>query len=156
MVPTMSSPILHHLPEALSGHAGYLLVRLGKHAQRVFSIAIEPLGLRPAHCDILFTLAARGAQAQVEIASTLAIERAHLVALLDQLEGMGLVVRAADPSDRRRHAVSLTERGVTVTAQVSDLAARVEDTLLHDLAVDERVTLRSLLHRLAERAEEGD
>ncbi len=152
----MPSPNLDDLPDSLSHHIGYLFVRLGKHAQRLFSVEIATLGLRPPHCDILLTLADRGAMAQVEIAQLLSIERAHLVALLDQLERLELVRRAADPHDRRRHAVLLTEPGVQVAAQVADIALRVEDALLDGLPVVERELLRNSLRHVARDAEEGD
>lgn len=152
----MPSPNLDDLPDALSHHIGYLLVRLGKHAQRVFSLEIAPLGLRPAHADILLTLADRGAMAQVEIAQTLSVERAHLVALLDQLQAMGAVRRDADPLDRRRHAVLLTETGIQLATQVGEIATRVEDGLLDGLPLVEQTFLRNALRRLARDAEEGD
>lgn len=152
----MSSPILDNLPTALSEHVGYLLVRLGKHAQRLFSLKVEPLGVRPAHCDILFTLVARGSLAQVEIANILSIERAHLVSLLDQLEGMGLVLREPDAVDRRRHAVRLTAKGVQVSTKISRLASQVEDELVTPLTQKERDLLRKMLRVLAKDADEGD
>ena len=152
----MSSPILDNLPTALSEHVGYLLVRLGKHAQRLFSLKVEPLGVRPAHCDILFTLVARGSLAQVEIANILSIERAHLVSLLDQLEGMGFVLREPDAVDRRRHAVRLTAKGVQVSTKISRLASQVEDELVTPLTHKERDLLRKMLRVLAKDADEGD
>lgn len=151
----MATPDLEALPKALSEHSGYLLVRLGKHAQRLFSVAIEPLELRPPHCDILLTLAERGTLAQTEIAATLAIERAHLVALLDQLEGLGLLVREADAKDRRRHAVRLTKKGTTTSEKVATLAREVEQQLLTGLSAREKEQLRTALRRLARDADEG-
>ena len=145
----MTIPSLDALPLALSGHVGYLMVRLGKRAQRLFSIQIEPLGLRPPHCDILFTLQERGALSQVEIANTLAIERAHLVALLDQLTTMGLLARSVDPTDRRRHAVNLTPEGLVLTTRLAKIALEVEDTLLAELDQADRESLRALLRQLA-------
>jgi DNA-binding MarR family transcriptional regulator len=163
----MTSPLLDELPTALSEHVGYLLVRLGKHAQRVFSLKVEPLGLRPAHCDIVLTLSDRGALAQVEIASILSIERAHLVALLDQLEGQGLVLREADAADdhvdrcvdaddRRRHAVRLTPRGARIATQLSKIALAVEKELMAPLDPKAREVLRKALRLLAKDADEGD
>lgn len=150
------SPDLDHLPSTLSGHAGYLLVRLGKHAQRLFSSRIAALSLRPAHVDVLFLVADRGSLSQVAIADTLTIERAHLVALLDQLQALGLVERRADPADRRRHAVVLTEAGAAAVVRLGALAREVEDELLADLAPAERVTFRETLRRLARDADEGE
>lgn len=152
----MTSPDLDDLPEALSGHVGYLLVRLGKHAQRLFSGEIAALGLRPPHADIVLTLGERGALSQVEIAGTLRIERAHLVALLDQLEALGLVRRAPDPTDRRRHSVGLTDAGVETVGLLRAVAAQVEKTLLEGLSADEARALRAVLRRLAVGADEGD
>lgn len=152
----MTSPNLDDLPQALSGHVGYLLVRLGKHAQRVFSVEIGAFGLRPPHADIVLTLGERGALSQVEIASTLRIERAHLVALLDQLEALGLVRRSPDPADRRRHSVGLTEKGQETVGQLRAVAIQVEQTLLDGLSSDESSALRSVLRRLAVGADEGD
>lgn len=150
------SPSLDRLPKALAGHAGYLLVRLGKNAQRLFSAAVSPLGLRPQLCDILLTLDERGAQSQVALSETLAIERAHLVALLDQLEALGHVRRAVDPADRRRHAVSLTDEGARAAKRVAELAAETERAVLEGLAAAERKQFRAMLRRLAEDADEGD
>jgi DNA-binding MarR family transcriptional regulator len=143
----MNDP-LERLPRALKDHAGYLLVRLGKQAQRAFSSAIEPLGLRPPHCDILFTLAEGGPQSQVQLAEILAIERAHLVTLLDQLEVMALVQRTVDPADRRRHAVALTEAGVARAEVVAEVAVQVEDALLGELTKEQRRRLKATLQGL--------
>jgi len=152
----MPSPNLDDLPLALAGHVGYLLVRLGKHAQRLFSAEIAPLGLRPAHCDVLFALADRGAMAQVEIAGLLMIEPAHLVALLDQLALFGHVIRAPDLIDRRRRTICLTPDGTATVAKLRDAAQRVEEMLLEGLSRDERARLRQNLRLLARDADEGD
>ena len=152
----MSSPVLDNLPSALSEHVGYLLVRLGKHAQRLFSLKVDALSVRPAHCDILLTLVAHGTLAQVEIANILSIERAHLVSLLDQLESLGLVLREPDAVDRRRHAVQLTAKGMQVATKISRLAAEVEDELLEPLPKRDRRILRNMLRVLAKDADEGD
>lgn len=149
----MRNPTFERLPAALAGHAGYLLVRLGKHVARSFSAAVEPLGLRPAHCDILLTLAERGPMAQVELAETLTIERAHLVSLLDQLQALGLVERTPDAHDRRRHAIVPTELGVATTAEVARSAREVEDALLLGLTEVERANLRAALSGLARAAD---
>ncbi len=152
----MSSPDLASLPKSLSDHVGYLLVRLGKHAQRMFSQAVAPLGLRPAHCDILLLLEAEGALAQVTIAERLLIERPGLVALLDFLEGESLLQRQVDPRDRRRHAVCLTPAGVQRAAELRVVAAQVEASLLADLDELHRGPFREALQRIARNADEGD
>lgn len=57
---------------------------------------------------------------QTALAEAVGIEGPSLVRLLDELEVAGLVVRAADPDDRRAKSVSLTPRGRKVVAEVID------------------------------------
>lgn len=46
-----------------------------------------------------------------EIGRILDIEKGSLTTMIDQLEGMGFVNRAADPNDRRKCLLSLSETG---------------------------------------------
>jgi DNA-binding MarR family transcriptional regulator len=67
---------------------------------------------------------------------------------LDRLEGLGLVERQPDPSDRRGRLVALTDRGrdLVDTAVVDHLEN--EERLLGALDVAEREQLADLLRRL--------
>ena len=135
------------LPAALSGHAGYLAVLLGQRAQQLFESAIEPMDLRPSAYDFLATVAERGPLSQRELADTLRVDAARIVAMTDDLEARGLVARSVDPDDRRRNRVALTPDGRSTTTRVRRLAAKVEADLLGSLTADERATLRSLMQR---------
>jgi DNA-binding MarR family transcriptional regulator len=144
---TTTEQTLSALPSALTGHAGYLAVLLGQRAQLLFETAIAPLDLRPAAYDFLATVAERGPLSQRELADTLRIDAARIVAMTDELEGRGLVARSVDPSDRRRNQVALTAAGKSLTTKVRRVATKVEVDLLSALSVDERTTLRALMRR---------
>jgi len=143
-VPTRPEP---SLPAALTGHAGYLAVLLGQRAQQLFETAIAPMDLRPAAYDFLATVAEGGPLSQRELADTLRVDAARIVAMTDDLEARGLVARSVDPDDRRRNRVALTAAGKALTTRVRRLATKVEGDLLGSLTVDERATLRSLMQR---------
>lgn len=68
-----------------------------------------------------------------------------MVALIDELEGAGLLVRRADLADRRRRLISLTAAGRTRLATATRAAAQVEAGLLADLTDGERQRLRTLI-----------
>jgi MarR family transcriptional regulator for hemolysin len=57
---------------------------------------------------------------QNALADAVGIEGASLVRLLDELQGSGLITRVPDPTDRRANAVSLTEVGRKVVAEVNE------------------------------------
>jgi DNA-binding MarR family transcriptional regulator len=138
------------LPAAIAGNAGYLLSRLGLRSRRLFTAAIAELGIRPPHFGIVVLLGEAGRLAQSELAETLSIDPGRLVGLLDELERAGLVLREADPDDRRRHAVSLTAEGQTRMREARRRATAAERTLLARLEPGERDDLRRLLLRLAD------
>jgi DNA-binding MarR family transcriptional regulator len=137
------------LPAALAEHIGYLGVLVGHRAQREFEHAIAPLELTPALYDYLATLAEHGPQSQRALAAVLAVDPARIVAVTDQLEARGLVVRETDPDDRRRNLVRLTRRGVTLTARAARRASEVEHSLVSGLSPREAQELRRLLRTVA-------
>ena len=146
-MPTDREPLA--LPAALTEHIGYLGVLVGQRAQREFEEAIDPLELTPALYDYLATLAEHGPQSQRALAAVLGVDPARIVAVTDQMEARGLVVRETDPDDRRRNLVGLTRRGTTLAAKAARRAARVEDSLVSGLSSREARELRRLLRTVA-------
>ncbi len=136
----MTDPSQEALPAALTEHVGYLLVVLGKRAQRAFTEALEPAGLRPPHFDVLACLERRAARSQTEIARALRVEPAHRDPAR-RAERAGHVARTADPSDRRRYAVALTAGGAALTRRLKVTAGEVEAALVADLKVTEQAQL---------------
>ena len=66
----------------------------------------------------------------------------------DELEGRGLVVRTADPTDRRRKIVELTPAGERLLTGLDELVRAVDDELLAGFSAEERATLVRLLQRI--------
>jgi DNA-binding MarR family transcriptional regulator len=72
-----------------------------------------------------------------------------MVALLDGLEANGLVAREADPHDRRRNVVALTDAGRRTLEKALRASDKAERRLLGALDESERTQLRALLARVA-------
>jgi DNA-binding MarR family transcriptional regulator len=71
-----------------------------------------------------------------------------MVRTIDELEDRDLCVRRPSTSDRRANAIHLTEAGRQLFADARGAAATVGETLLADLAPEERAQLRDLLARV--------
>lgn len=135
------------LPVALTDHAGYLAVRLGAASQRKFEAAMAELELRPVLYDFLSTLAESGSSSQNDLASTLGIDAARIVALTDEMEKRGIALRSVDPEDRRRNLISLTKSGHALLNRAHRIAKRVEAELLESISAAEQESLRKLLRK---------
>jgi DNA-binding MarR family transcriptional regulator len=134
---------------ALMNNTGFLLARMGHVAAKQFSERIAELGLTTRMWGALNVLDAEGATTQQFLGKCTGIDPSSMVATIDDLESRGLVERRPHPSDRRAHALHITEQGREVLARGRRLARGAQEHLLSPLDAAERKTLHDLLLRLA-------
>ncbi len=84
---------------------------------------------------------------QQALSDGLCIDANYCVLLLNDLEAADLVERRRDPSDRRRHIVSMTEQGRKALQQAEAAQQTLEDVILGALDEGERTTLAHLLRK---------
>jgi DNA-binding MarR family transcriptional regulator len=94
-------------------------------------------------------LARQPAGTQLALAEAINYDKTRLIALLDELEGDGLITRTPDPTDRRARTVSLTQAGKTRHAVAQADVRAMEAEFLSDLSATDRDRLPRLLTRLA-------
>jgi DNA-binding MarR family transcriptional regulator len=136
-------------PLELVRSTGFLLSRLGMQIKAKKLAAFEAAGESPYHHGVLCTLDESPRETQATIADALGYDRSWLVGLLDELEENGLIERRRDPTDRRRHLVSLKPEGKKKLAELRQIAKRVEEEFFAGLDPDEREQLHGLLLELA-------
>jgi DNA-binding MarR family transcriptional regulator len=134
---------------ALVKHTGFLLARMGHVAAKQFSARLEELGLTTRMWGALNVLDAEGAITQQTLGKCTGIDPSSMVSTIDDLEAAGLVERRQHPSDRRAHALHLTDEGRATLTRGRQLARQAQEDLLTPLSADERKQLHDLLLRLA-------
>ena len=149
MTKTAETPRLPGPPKELLTSASFLLKRLGFAVKERMMEGLEDTGLSGYHHAVLALLDEEPRETQAMVADALGYDRSHLVGLLDELEEKGLIERRRDPSDRRRHVVSLTPAGAKALAQLRAIAKRVDDEFFEPLTATERKELKRYLARLA-------
>jgi len=124
--------------------------RISRLATDLLAAALAPLGLRARHYGILMSLAEHGPASQQSLGRSLLIDRTTMVSIVDDLERLGLVIRATDPDDRRAYRVELTGRGRTSLVRATGAVARAERSLLAGLSAEDQASLRTFLRQIAE------
>jgi DNA-binding MarR family transcriptional regulator len=140
---------------AILDHLGPLLGRAHDAHRALTASALEPLGLSPKGFGALTVLASEGSLAQGELARRQGIDRTTMVAVVDELEGLGAVQRRRAERDRRAYALELTPVGRQLLARARRDVVLVEDRFLAPLPPGERQRLRELLRRLVEAQDPG-
>jgi DNA-binding MarR family transcriptional regulator len=129
-------------------HLGYLL----KHAQlRFFELgaaALKPLGINGREAAVLAAIADSDPVSQGEIARAMNVDRTTMVALIDDLQGKGLVRRRQDPDDRRKNAVELTDAGRDTVGRAAGAVERAERDFLAPLSAAEAAHFKRILRAL--------
>lgn len=128
----------------------FLLSQLGAYGAARFAERLGPLDLTPAQAGILRLLTREPDLNQRRLASRLQAMPSRVVALVDEMEDRGLLVRHRRPDDRRSHALRLTDAGRDMLASLRKVATAHDADMTQPLTAEERRVLGELLLRLAE------
>jgi DNA-binding MarR family transcriptional regulator len=136
-------------PEPLASAPGFLLSWNGQRTAHTFAEALKPLGLRPQHFGVLTLIDTRPGSTQQELVDRSMIDPSSMVSVIDELEELGLAERRVHPTDRRKHAVHLTDQGGETLESARAAAFEMAKELFAPLDEAEVETLRRLLRKLA-------
>lgn len=138
---------LGELPDLL----GYNLRRAQVALWRDFLTTVDAgAGIRPGVFALLLLVARNPGAAQIELARTLAIDKASIVAVVHRLEQAKLIERRRSTADRRRQGLFLTPLGARRVALLKGRIRRHERRFLDRMSAGEARTLVRLLRRFYE------
>lgn len=110
----------------------------------------------PRGYQVLATACGEGSNRQLDLAAQLGVDRTVMTYLLDDLEKAGLVERQPDPADRRARLIVATACGRETICDLERRLQRTEEEVLGSLDEGERLVFRTLLQRLAVKADAVD
>jgi MarR family transcriptional regulator, lower aerobic nicotinate degradation pathway regulator len=132
-------------PERLRSLPSRLLNLAAGYAQRQVGERLATLDSRKWHYATLAALEEFGPDSQSGLSDRTGIYRSDLVATINELTARGLVVRAPDPADRRRNAITLTDEGRRHLKRLDVLIADAEAEFLAPLSGADREELIRIL-----------
>src|SRR6478672_1564486 len=132
----------------LAGLAGYHLRRASGRFGVDFSRALEGTGVRQVTFAILAIIDANPRVNQGAVGRVLGIQRANMVALINELVDARLAERTVSRSDRRAFELSLTDAGKALMGNCKELIDKHERRMLSRLAAEEKALLINLLERI--------
>jgi DNA-binding MarR family transcriptional regulator len=130
----------------LDDQIGYVLRRVTQRHLAIFAAAIPEV--TTTQFAVLARLMETGPVSQNQLGRAVAMDAATIKGVVDRLAKLGLVTTAADPADRRRLTVALTDAGARLYIKRVRTALDISNETLTPLTVEERHTLMALLARL--------
>lgn len=136
---------------ALDRLVGYHLRRASAMFAGDFARTLAGTGMRQVLFGILSIVRSNAGINQGNVGRLLGIQRANMVALINELVDGGLLARVQASDDRRAFALTLTDAGQTRLDECLALIERHEAELLGDLSASEQRQLVGLLARIEAR-----
>src|ERR1700687_4438573 len=132
----------------LDEQVGFLLrVAMQRHTSIFTSRMTE--ALTQTQFAALAKLYELGPCSQNHLGRLIYLDAATIKGVVDRLGARGFVTALADPNDRRRRAVALTERGRKTTEAAMKVAATISAATLAPLTAEEQRLVARLLKRLS-------
>ena len=131
----------------ISRDAGFLLAKLHAAGSVLNNRALAGFGLKERSYSVLALANSELEPTQREMAEFLSLDPSQIVALIDELEKRGLVIRAPGKQDRRAKIVSATAEGTTIFRQAEAAAREAESAALAGLSGSEIAALKGLLRK---------
>ncbi|MDU4962189.1 MAG: MarR family transcriptional regulator [Sporomusaceae bacterium] len=106
------------------------------------------LAISPGQMVVLYSLFKKDNISISELSKNVYLDNSTLTGLIDRLERLELVQRAAVPHDRRSYQIVLTEKAKALEPAIRNMMKQVEAKMLENCNEAEAVMLRSLLTRI--------
>jgi MarR family transcriptional regulator, transcriptional regulator for hemolysin len=134
----------------------YRTILFARRYRALLDEQLRPLGYGTARMEALSTIdRAHEPSAQIAIAKRIGIEGPTLTRMLDTLEAEGLVVRRADPNDRRTKLIELTDAGKRALDEILAVAHNFRKSILNDLSDAELDAVNRVTDKLLTNLSEG-
>ncbi|MFF4037390.1 MarR family winged helix-turn-helix transcriptional regulator [Streptomyces sp. NPDC001816] len=134
---------------AIRALPSWLLGRAAARGRSLVADALAAEGMKMWHHVVLSAVRDLAPVAQADLGRGVGLDPKDLVGVLNDLQSAGLVVRAPDPKDRRKNAVSLTGDGARLLTRCEKAAREANDELLAPLSTAERDQFMGLLIRIS-------
>lgn len=132
----------------LGNFIGFRLRRIQNQLSGAFSAQSVEIGLRPGEFSALAIISANPGLSQAKLAREVGLDKSAAVAVVDDLERLGMAERRRSPDDRRRHALYTTDGGEAALVKLFSRLALVEQDVLNVLGEHDLEVLSTLLDRV--------
>ena len=127
---------------------GYLIRRAQQLAVAIFMEETAGFDVTPVQFAILNALMDDPGEDQITLSSRVAFDQATFGSVIARLEAKGWVQRQADPLDKRRKLLWLTDEGEKTALQMKRAVSKAQQRILGPLEAAERTQLHALLSKL--------
>ena len=146
----MTAKVFRVTEPAVDEPLAELFWSVARRLRRLSLETLSPWDINPSHARALSVLVRHGAMRLSALAEHLHIAPRSTTEVVDALEERGLVLRRADPADRRATQVELSPEGLRLGAAIKSARAAEAEGFFGSLSADDQVHLARILRNLSD------
>ena len=130
---------------------GFLISRIKQVGTRIFDRMLANSGIdsfNGAQGRILYVLWQNDEISISSLSAQTSLANTTLTAMLDRMEGLGLVIRKPDPKDRRNRLIALTEKAKSLQDDYDRISQQMNELYYTGFTESEIVQFESYLQRV--------
>lgn len=131
---------------------GFIINQTGRKISQVLNHRFLPYEVTTEQWSVLAHLCEESGISQKELAVRVSKDQTNVTRILDQLQRKGLIVRMANPEDRRSFLPSVTPEGRRAYEKIAPMEEQVMTQVTAGLDPEEVAKLKDLLRRIADNA----
>ena len=131
--------------QALYTRPGFIIRRAHQIVAALFDEAAIDLGITTTQYSVLYALRVRPGIDQISLCAVIGVDRSTVASVVRLLEDGGLIVRRADPNDRRRKQLRLTDAGQDMLRRAEPITHVISDSMRTVLNDDQIMALKDIL-----------
>lgn len=144
------NPDQQKITQTFANSAGYLLSQSSRLYRERLEEVLKSLQLSLYEYGSLRLISLNTPMSQGVLGSRYGIDRTTMVAVIDKLEGRGMVTRERSETDRRSYRLLLTTKGKKILSRALRAVTKEQQKFLAPISAAEWETVRDCLWRMIE------
>lgn len=124
----------------------FVLTKAQQSVHQLFKAELAPYGVTPGQYAVLKCLWDENGQTGKQLAERLFLDGSTVTGVMDRMEQKGLIIKKADPRDRRALQVNLTDKGRNLEEPLTKVIEEANQKALRRLDEARANELKQLLH----------
>lgn len=138
----------------LKNSTGYLITNTGRKLSHCLQQLFHGHDVTPEQWSLLVCLDSEDGISHKDLAIRTEKDPANLTRLVDQLERKALVLRIANPADRRSLLLQVTDKGRAAAHALAPIEAAFVETILKDITPEEIEVFKIFMSKINKNTEE--
>lgn len=135
-------------PMDLDHSTGHLIRIAHRLFQQALQVQLVNHGVKLSHWHCLRYLMEEGGLTQKELSKRVHVNESTIVAVIQEMEDIGLIKRIRTPLDRRKYALSLTAKAKRITKKLLPVAREVNKQGTKNMTAEETKLFNTLTQNI--------